>query len=132
MGTSTRRGTRARGTVPVDWTAAWGGRGLLASAPSVVPTTDGQQLVYWRGTDGHLWEAWYSGRQLAWAGGLLEPRHSRAPTPSATITPDSTQQLVFWQGTDNRLTEVWYAGGSWHGPVEFTNLGRSARRRAWW
>jgi hypothetical protein len=105
---------------PVDWTAAWGGRGLLASAPSIVPTADGEQLVFWRGTDGHLWEAWYTG---SWNGPAdFTNLGTLASSPSATITPDSTQQLVFWQGTDNRLTEVWFSG-TWHGPVEWTNLG---------
>ena len=105
---------------PVDWTAAWGGRGLLASAPSVVTTTDGQQLVFWRGTDGHLWEAWYSG---VWNGPAdFTTLGTLASAPSAAVTPNGTQQLVFWQGTDNRLTEVWYAH-SWNGPVEWTGLG---------
>ncbi len=105
---------------PVDWTGAWGGRGLLASAPSVVTTRDGEQLVYWRGTDGHLWEAWYTG---AWNGPAdFSNLGTLASAPSATITPDSTQQLVFYQGVDNRLTEVWFTG-TWHGPVEFTALG---------
>ncbi|HEY8676494.1 MAG TPA: hypothetical protein VIO13_11090 [Candidatus Dormibacteraeota bacterium] len=106
---------------PVDWTAAWGGRGLLASAPSVVTTKDGQQLAFWRGTDGHLWEAWYSGG--FWYGPSdFSTLGTLASAPSAAITPDGTQQLVFWQGTDNRLTEVWYAH-SWNGPVEWTGLG---------
>ena len=106
---------------PVDWTASFGGVGLLASAPSVVTTTDGQQLVFWRGTDGHLWEAWYSGG--SWHGPAdFATLGTLASAPSAAITPDGTQQLVFWQGTDNRLTEVWYAH-SWNGPVEWTSLG---------
>ena len=106
---------------PVDWTAAWGGRGLLASAPSVVTTKDGQQLAFWRGTDGHLWEAWYSGG--SWHGPSdFSTLGTLASAPSAAVTPDGTQQLVFWQGTDNRLTEVWYAH-SWNGPVEWTGLG---------
>jgi hypothetical protein len=105
---------------PVDWTARWGGRGLLASAPSVVPAAGGEQLVFWRGTDGHLWEAWYTG---VWNGPAdFSTLGTLASAPSATITPDGTQQLVFWQGVDNRLTEVWYAR-SWNGPVEWTALG---------
>ena len=107
---------------PVDWTASFGGRGLLTSSPTVVPTVDGEQLVFWRGTDGHLWEAWYTG---VWNGPAdFTTLGSLASAPSAAVTPDSShQQLVFWQGNDNRLTEVWYALGSWHGPVEWTVLG---------
>jgi hypothetical protein len=105
---------------PVDWTAAWGGRGLLASAPSVVTTAHGEQLVFWRGTDGHLWEAWYTG---VWNGPVdFSGLGTLASAPSAAQTPNGVQQLVFWQGVDNRLTEVWYQG-SWNGPVEWTGLG---------
>jgi hypothetical protein len=107
---------------PVDITnGSLGGHGILASAPSVVTTNDGSELVFWRGSDGHLGEAWYS------AGGWHGPSDfttlgSLASAPSATITPDGSQQLVFFQGTDNRLTEDWYALGSWQGPMELGAL----------
>jgi hypothetical protein len=104
---------------PVDITnGSLGGQGILASAPAVVTTKDGSQLVFWRGTDGHLGEAWYS------VGGWHGPADftslgSLASSPSATITADGSQQLVFFQGTNNLLTEDWYALGSWHGPMAF-------------
>jgi hypothetical protein len=107
---------------PVDITnGSLGGHAILGSAPSVVTTTDGSQLVFWRGSDGHLGEAWYS------AGGWHGPADftslgSLASSPSATITPDGSQQLVFFQGTNNLLTEDWYALGSWHGPMQFGAL----------
>jgi hypothetical protein len=107
---------------PLDITSTYlGGHGILGSAPSVVTTTDGSQLVFWRGTDGHLGEAWYA------VGGWHGPSDivslgKLASAPSATITPDGSQQLVFFQGADNHLTEDWYALGSWHGPVEFGAL----------
>jgi len=107
---------------PVDITnGSLGGHAILGSAPSVVTTTDGSELVFWRGTDGHLGEAWYA------VGGWHGPADftslgSLASSPSATITPDGSQQLVFFQGADNRLTEDWYALGSWHGPMEFGAL----------
>jgi hypothetical protein len=104
---------------PVDITnGSLGGQGILASAPAVVTTKDGSQLVFWRGTDGHLGEAWYA------AGGWHGPADftslgSLASSPSATITADGSQQLVFFQGTNGLLTEDWYALGSWHGPMQF-------------
>jgi hypothetical protein len=108
---------------PLDITNAYlGGHAILASAPSVVTTTDGSQLVFWKGTDGHLGEAWYA------AGGWHGPADftttgTLASAPSATVSADGSQQLVFWQGTDNHLTQVWYALGSWHGPQDWSNLG---------
>jgi phosphatidylinositol-3-phosphatase len=106
---------------PVDWTNAFGGVGPLASAPSVVTTADGQQLVFWQGTDGHLWEAWYAAG--AWHGPVdWSTLGTLASPPSAIMTPDGSTQLVFWKGADNRLSEDWYTG-SWNGPVEWTGLG---------
>jgi len=104
---------------PVDITnGSLGGHAILGSAPSVVTTKDGSQLVFWRGTGGHLGEAWYA------AGGWHGPADftslgSLASSPSATITADGSQQLVFFQGTNGLLTEDWYALGSWHGPMQF-------------
>jgi len=106
---------------PVDWTAAFGGVGLLASAPSVVTTADGQQLVFWQGTNGHLWEAWYAAG--SWHGPVdWATLGTLASAPSAAMTPDGSTQLVFWKGADNRLWEDWYTG-SWNGPVEWTGMG---------
>jgi hypothetical protein len=104
----------------VDWTTAFGGVGLLASAPSVVTTADGQQLVFWQGTNGHLWEAWYAAG--SWHGPVdWAALGTLASAPSATITPDGSQQLVFFQGSDGRLTEDWFTG-VWNGPMEFGAL----------
>jgi len=111
---------------PVDITgAALNGQGALASAPSVVTTRDGSQLVFWRGGDGHFGEAWYS------AGGWHGPVDfaglgTLASAPSATITPDGSTQLVFFQGADNHLNEDWFTLNAWHGPVDFAGLGTLA------
>jgi hypothetical protein len=103
---------------PVDITDSYlGGRAILASAPSVVTTRDGSQLVFWRGTDGHLGEAWYASG--AWHGPAdFSHLGSLASAPSATVTADGSTQLVFFQGTDGRLTEDWFTG-VWNGPMRF-------------
>jgi hypothetical protein len=101
---------------PLDITTTYlGGQGILGSAPSVTTTVDGTQLVFWRGTDGHLTEAWYSN---GWHGPTEPAVGSLASAPSSTISADGSTQLVFFRGTDNRLTEDWFAGGAWHGPME--------------
>ena len=102
---------------PLDITSTYlGGHGILASAPSVTTTKDGTQLVFWRGTDGHLAEAWYSN---GWHGPVdFTTLGSLASAPSSTITPDGSTQLVFFQGTDGRLVEDWFTG-VWNGPTEF-------------
>jgi hypothetical protein len=107
---------------PLDLSAAWRGTPLLASAPSVTVTPDGStQLVFWQGTDGHFWEAWYTGRwngpvdwTARWGGHV-----TLGSAPSVWVSPDSRQQTVFWRGTQGHLWEAWYAG-SWNGPVDWS------------
>ncbi|HEY8676964.1 MAG TPA: hypothetical protein VIO13_13520 [Candidatus Dormibacteraeota bacterium] len=107
---------------PADLSSMWGNTGLLSSAPSVSLTPDGRtQLTFWRGINGHLLEAWYTGRwngpidlSGAWRGAPL-----LASAPSVAVTPDGSTQLVFWQGADGHLWEAWYTG-AWHGPVDWT------------
>jgi hypothetical protein len=102
---------------PLDITNTYlGGHGILGSAPSVTTTKDGTQLVFWRGTDGHLNEAWFSG---TWHGPVdFTSLGSLASAPSSTVTADGSTQLVFFQGTDGRLTEDWFTG-VWNGPARF-------------
>jgi hypothetical protein len=105
---------------PLDITSTYlGGHAILGSAPSVVTTKEGSQLIFWRGTDGHLAEAWFS---ATWHGPVdFSTLGSLASAPSATITADGSTQLVFFQGTDNRLTEDWFTG-VWNGPMTLGSL----------
>ena len=103
---------------PADLSAQWGNTGLLGSAPSVAVTPDGNtQLVFWQGTNGHLWEAWYTGR---WNGPVdwtaRWGSQNLGSAPSVWVSPDSRQQTVFWRGVDGHLEEAWYVG-SWNGPL---------------
>ncbi|MHB8719145.1 MAG: PLL family lectin [Candidatus Dormibacteria bacterium] len=108
---------------PIDVSAAALGGAQLASAPSLAITPDGsQQLVFWRGGNGHLYEAWY---QNGWNGPVdvtssYLPGAQLASVPSVTVTPDGSQQLVFWQGGGGHLYEAWYQNG-WNGPVDVTS-----------
>ena len=110
-------GVRQQWFGPWDLTGALGipSGGALASAPTVVFTPDGgQQLVFWQGQDGDLWEAWYTlatgawndqdltgAEHLAGAGGV-------ASSPTVTFTPGGGQQLVFWRGSNGDTWEAWY------------------------
>ncbi|MHB8717845.1 MAG: beta strand repeat-containing protein [Candidatus Dormibacteria bacterium] len=107
---------------PVDVTAsAFGGADPLTSAPSVTyAPRSGQQLVFWQGAGGHLFEAWY---QNGWNGpvdvtaSFFGGAAALSSAPSVTVT--ATQQLVFWQGAGGHLFEAWYQNG-WNGPVDIT------------
>ena len=102
---------------PIDFTATWGGLGVLTSAPTAVTLADGTQLVFWRGPDLRLWETWFTGG--AWRGPIdLVPLGVMASAPAVTVTPDGSTQLVFWTGTNGLLTEAWYTG-RWNGPEQF-------------
>jgi hypothetical protein len=110
---------------PADWTTtAFSGAAPLTSAPAVTTTPDGsQQLVYWQGGAGHLYEAWYAGGSwhgpLDLTGSLFGGAGVLASAPTAVVTPDGSSQLVFWQGAGRSLWEAWYTG-RWNGPHNFS------------
>ena len=116
----------ARWNGPVDFTAsAFRGAAPLASSPSATVLPDGsQQLVFWTGAGGHLFQAWWAGGRwngpVDWTGSAFGGAGALTSPPSATVLPDGSQQLVFWQGAGATLWEGWYAGGAWHGPVNFS------------
>jgi hypothetical protein len=77
--------------------------GRLGSGPSVAIEPDGDTDVFWKGTDGRLWEMrhagiWHGARWLAGAGRLGSP-------PVAAADCGSVDH-VFWTGTDGTLWEL--------------------------
>jgi hypothetical protein len=90
------------------------GAGTLASAPSVILTPGGgQQLAFWRSTDDHVWEAWYSVEYQLWQVQDLTAAHfpgaaSVASQPNVILTPGGGQQLVFYEASSGDLWEAWY------------------------
>ena len=80
----------------------------------------GTQLVYWTTTNGHIYEAWYTGRwngpaDLTAAWGNAAPAIS---PPAAGYDPTgSGTQLVYWQAANNHLYEAWFTG-VWNGPQD--------------
>jgi len=86
--------------------------GQLGSAPTVAIDSNGTQYVFWKGTNGHLWETWYSN---GWLGPLELGMGTLGSAPTATAW--GSQVDVFWKGTDGNLWEAYYAGG-WHGSFQ--------------
>lgn len=90
------------------------GKGPLGSAPSVdLLEPSGQENLFWRGTNGALWQATTSGS--GWAGPTQRgfgPLDS-APT-AAAVWP--AEQDVFWIGPSG-LWEATDEDGTWSGPV---------------
>lgn len=109
---------------PVDWSAQLSSPGGMASAPAVTLTPGGQQLVFWRGTNNDLWEAWFT-PGIGWLGPVdysnrLGGGATVGSAPQVELTPGG-QQLVFWQGTNHDLWEAWFTPGiGWAGPVDYS------------
>jgi hypothetical protein len=109
----------------VDWSANLHSTGNVLSAPSLVLTPGGQQLIYWQGTGNDLFEAWFT-PGLGWSGPVdwsanLHSTGNVGSPPSLVLTPGG-QQLIFWQGqTTGHLLEAWFTPGSgWSGPTDWT------------
>jgi hypothetical protein len=73
----------------------------------------GNEEVFWRGTDGNLWQeytvngTWYGPQQLTTLGNLASD-----PEPVSWGTGNLE---VFWRGTDGSLWQMYYLNG-WQGP----------------
>jgi hypothetical protein len=93
------------------------GAGGVDSAPTVTFTPGGgQQLVFWRGTNNDLWEAWYSVKYSVWTSADLSASrlggagaNTLASAPSVILTPNGGQQLVFWEGSNSHVWEAWFS-----------------------
>ena len=80
-------------------------------------TPDGStQLVYWQGTNNHLYEAWYTG---TWNGPIDVVAGSASLASAPSVAVSGSTQLVFWRGTNRHLYEAWYTG-SWNGPADLS------------
>ncbi|MDR3083474.1 MAG: CHAP domain-containing protein, partial [Streptomyces sp.] len=106
---------------PIDLTAQWGA-GFANSTPTVVANGP-QRLIFWQGSNNHLWEAWYTPGigwagpidwTAQWGGGLI------TSPPTVLFNPEG-QTLIFWRGQSNHLFEAWYTPGTgWAGPVDWS------------
>ena len=107
---------------PVDVSASFfGGSAPLYSAPVITITTSGTQILFWRGPQDHVFEAWFNGHWNGPVDATSSYFHDNAPlssAPSATVLSDGTQ-AVFWQGPWNHVFEAWW-NGHWNGPVDVT------------
>jgi hypothetical protein len=92
------------------------GSGAAAFPPSVAMTSNGSAYVFWRGTDGNLWEA-----QGAATGALAGPyNHGMGQLgtgPAAAVTANG-YTYVYWRGGGPQydLWEAYWNGSAWVGP----------------
>jgi hypothetical protein len=70
---------------------------------AVVARAPGDEEVYWRGSDGYLWESAESGG--VWRGPMRTPVGGLASSPAATIGSHG-YDYVFWEGINHALWEA--------------------------
>jgi hypothetical protein len=88
--------------------------GPLGSAPTVAITGGGTAYVFWKGTNGNLYEA-----QGPATGALSGPvdlgMGTLGSAPTAGVN-SSGATYVYWEGTDGNLWEGYWNGSAWVGP----------------
>lgn len=83
------------------------GGGPLGSGPTAGVDAAGKQFVFWRGTDGQLWDKWYVGRR--WHGPARIGNAGKIASAPAVAVQRTGEQDVFWKGGDGNLWEAWYS-----------------------
>jgi Lysozyme like domain len=92
------------------------GMGPLGSAPAVGVDGNGHTYVYWKGTDGDLWEGYWNGSD--WVGPFNRGMGTLGSQPSVAVTQSGTA-FVFWKGTNGDLYEAQGpADGALSGPFD--------------
>jgi hypothetical protein len=92
----------------------------LAAAPSVVVAPNGDQHVFFKGTDGDLWEVSHTagwGKAVNLGGGPM----GSAPTAGIDAEGDIS---VFWEGTDGSLWERRQTDQRWMPLVKVAQAGK--------
>ncbi|MBO0884763.1 MAG: hypothetical protein J2P17_31415 [Mycobacterium sp.] len=83
--------------------------------PSIAVSSNGDRWVFWQGTNGGLWEAYYNG---SWHGPTgISQMGTLGSVPTVAVIGGNP--YVVWKGTDGHLW-LGYWNSGWHGPY---NLG---------
>jgi hypothetical protein len=125
-------------TSSLSWHAAIShGAGPLGSATTSGADRSGDQFVFWRGTDGSLWDDWYTGATWHGPARISVAGRDLVSQPAVAVLPDG-QQDVFLKGINGRLWEVTHTthwtsrvdlgGFSWLGADRRSRLGRRRLR----
>jgi hypothetical protein len=91
------------------------GGGQLGSAPAAGVDAVGDRFVFWRGTDGSLWDKWFVAGEWHGPGEITAAGKNLASPPTVAVHANG-QQDVFWRGTDGALWELSHTS-RWQTPV---------------
>ncbi|HJQ02521.1 MAG TPA: hypothetical protein VJ851_13045 [Jatrophihabitans sp.] len=72
--------------------------------------------MFWQGSDGGLWERWYSGG--SWYGPARISIAGTIGSAPTVAVHGNGEQDVFWKGTNGNLWEGFYAAGAWNGAYD--------------
>jgi mRNA-degrading endonuclease HigB of HigAB toxin-antitoxin module len=110
---------------PQDMDAVFGFGNNIASAPSAAVSADGNEYVFWRGTNGDIYEAYYNSASGSWGHQDLTSAQGWGTTTSAVsvgVNSSNDQQYVFWRGSNGDLDEAYYKSGGWSGPQDMDSV----------
>jgi hypothetical protein len=101
------------GSLPAGWPVWDASPNPDLAAPGVaVDPVSGSQWAFWRGTNGTIHEAWYTG---SW-NGPTDTGWATTSAPAVAVN-NAGSQWLFWRGSNGTIHEAWYAGG-WNGPID--------------
>jgi hypothetical protein len=116
-----------RGLEEAEWNgSSWGsahaisGMGPLGSSPTVAVAADGDQYVFWEGTNGDLWEAFWNGS--SW-NGPTDRGDGTLGSPPAAGVDGSGNEYVFWESGSGNLEETQWNGSSWGSAHAISGMG---------
>jgi hypothetical protein len=81
------------------------------NAPSLALTSSATAYVFWKGTDGDLWEA--QGAATAALSGPYNHGMGTLGSGPAAVVNSAGDTYVYWEGTDQDLWEAYYNGSGW-------------------
>jgi hypothetical protein len=96
----------------------------------VASHANGEQDVFWKGSNGNLYEAFYS---AGWHGPYNLGMGPLGSPPTVAVVPSTGAQYVFWKGGDGYLYQTYWNGSAWVGPTNlgFGSLGSQPAATAW-
>jgi hypothetical protein len=98
------------------------------SAIQVAIADNGHEYVFWRGTDGNIWEAWSGSGNCngtTWSLKDFGNGYETWSSVSIAVTPNGQEEDIFYAGgptgsSGHDIFEAWYRNGHWNGPVNMS------------
>ncbi len=95
------------------------------SAIQVAIADNGHEYVFWRGTDGNIWEAWSGSGNCngtTWSLKDFGNGYETWSSVSIAVTPNGQEEDIFYAGgptgsSGHDVFEAWYRNGHWNKPV---------------